>query len=95
MNTWAFNTKVNPCGARLKAMFSSDIGHFDVTDMATVVPEAYELLEHELLSPDDFRDFMFTNPVSLFCDTNPDFFKGTLVEQAVDQLRANKAQEAR
>lgn len=91
MNAWAFNTKVNPCGARLKAMFSSDIGHFDVTDMAEVVPEASELLEHELLSPDDFRDFMFANPVSLFCDTNPDFFKGTLVEQAVEQFIAQEA----
>ena len=37
MNAWAFNTKVNPMGARLKAVFSSDIGHWDVPDMREVV----------------------------------------------------------
>ena len=36
-------------GARLNALFSSDIGHFDVPDMTEVVPEAYELVEHGLL----------------------------------------------
>src|SRR5207237_1919314 len=45
-NAWAFNTKANPMGARLNAIFSSDIGHFDVPDMTDVVPEAYELVEH-------------------------------------------------
>jgi len=58
-NAWAFNTKANPMRARLNAIFSSDIGHFDVPDMTAVVPEAYELVEHGLLTDDDFRDFMF------------------------------------
>src|SRR5256712_11397943 len=43
VNAWAFNKKANPMDARLNAIFSSDIGHFDVPDMAEVVPEAYEL----------------------------------------------------
>ena len=47
-NAWAFNRKANPMGARLNALFSSDIGHFDVPDMTEVVPEAYELVEHGL-----------------------------------------------
>ena len=38
-NAWAFNRAANPLGARLNALFSSDIGHFDVPDMAEVVPE--------------------------------------------------------
>ena len=35
-----------PAGRALNAIFSSDIGHFDVPDMTEVVPEAYELVEH-------------------------------------------------
>jgi hypothetical protein len=42
-NVWAFNARANPLGARLNAIFSSDIGHFDVPDMTEVVPEAYEM----------------------------------------------------
>ena len=86
-NAWAFNQKANPMGARLNALFSSDVGHFDVPDMAEVVPEAYELVEHGLINDDDFRDFMFTNAVRFWGEVNPDFFKGTVVEkQAADVL---------
>jgi predicted TIM-barrel fold metal-dependent hydrolase len=86
-NAWAFNSKVNPLRARLNAIFSSDIGHFDVPDMTEVVPEAYELVEHGLITDDDFRDFMFANAVRFWGEVNPDFFKGTAVEkQAADVL---------
>ena len=78
----AFNTKANPMRARLNAIFSSDIGHFDVPDMTEVVPEAYELVEHGLLDDNDFRDFMFDNAVRFWGEVNPDFFKGTVVEKA-------------
>jgi hypothetical protein len=89
INAWAFTRKANPMGARLNALFSSDIGHFDVPDMAEVVPEAHELVEHGLLTDDDFRDFMFANAVRFWGETNPDFFKGTVVEkQAAEVLRA-------
>jgi predicted TIM-barrel fold metal-dependent hydrolase len=81
-NAWAFNRKANPMDARLNALFSSDIGHFDVPDMAEVVPEAYELVEHGLIDHDDFRDFMFANAVRFWGEVNPDFFKGTVVEKA-------------
>ena len=40
MTATAFNTKVNPFGARLNAMFGSDISHWDVPDMAEVLGEA-------------------------------------------------------
>jgi predicted TIM-barrel fold metal-dependent hydrolase len=89
-NAWAFNGRANPMGARLNAIFSSDIGHFDVPDMMEVVPEAYELVEHGLLTSDDFRDFMFANAVRFWGEVNPDFFKGTVVEkQAAEVLAAN------
>jgi len=86
MVAWAFNTKVNPMGVRLGAMMSSDIGHWDVNDMTEVVEEAYELVEDGLISEEDFRDFTFTNAVRLYAATNPDFFKGTACESAVDRL---------
>lgn len=78
MNAVAFG-KVNPFGAKLNAIFSSDIGHFDVPDMLKPVPEAYELVEDELITPDDFRNFMFSNAVRLWGTQNPRFFEGTVV----------------
>jgi hypothetical protein len=88
VNAWAFKREANPMGARLNAIFSSDIGHFDVPDMAAVVPEAYELVEDGLIDDNDFRDFMFANAVRFWGEVNPDFFKGTAVEkQAAEVLR--------
>ncbi|MGH7355738.1 MAG: amidohydrolase family protein [Candidatus Rokuibacteriota bacterium] len=89
-NAWAFNTRANPMRARLNAIFSSDIGHFDVPDMTAVVPEAYELVEHGLIDGDDFRDFMFANAVRFWGEVNPDFFKGTVVEKAAEGVLARK-----
>jgi hypothetical protein len=57
------------------AMFSSDIGHFDVPDMTEVVPEAYAMVEDGLASAADFRDFTFANVVRLFGRQNPRFFR--------------------
>ena len=77
---WAFDTRVNPMGAQLRAMFSSDVGHWDVTDMAAVLAEAHELVEDGLIDASQFRDFVFTNPVRFYTSANPDFFRGTRVE---------------
>ena len=86
INAWAFNTKVNPFGARLQAVLSSDIGHWDVEEMTEVAAEAYELVEQGLATEEDFRDFAFTNPVTLFGSMNPDFFKGTRVEAEASKV---------
>ena len=64
-------------------MFGSDIAHWDVPDMAEVLGEAWEMVEHELITEADFRDFVFTNPVRFYTSGNPDFFAGTTVEPAV------------
>lgn len=90
MTVWAFNDKINPLGARLRAIFSSDIGHWDVSDMRRVVEEAYEPLEKGWISEQDFRDFVFTNPASLWTGMNPNFFKGTTVENDVRKLQGDK-----
>ena len=78
MNAVAFG-KGMPFGARINAIFSSDIGHFDVPDMLQPVPEAYELVEDGLITPADFRDFTFANAVRLWGTQNPRFFEGTRV----------------
>jgi hypothetical protein len=62
------------------------MGHWDVPDMTEVTEEAYELVEHGLITEDDFRDFVFANPARLWTSMNPDFFKGTAVESDVRPL---------
>jgi len=88
MNATAFNTKANPFSQKIKAVYSSDIGHWDVPDMTEVTEEAYELVEHGVITEEDFRDFVFTNPTTLWTGMNPDFFKGTVVERQVNQFLA-------
>jgi predicted TIM-barrel fold metal-dependent hydrolase len=78
----------NPFGARLQPIFSSDLAHWDVEDMAEVVTEAHGLVRKGLLSDADFADLTFHNPVKLFTQGDPDFFAGTAVESAVAGLRA-------
>ena len=54
--------------------------------MSRVMPDVLEPLDAGWLSAEDLRDFVFTNPVSLYTDTNPDFFEGTAVEGEVRSL---------
>ena len=49
INAMAFDTRKLPFGARLNAIFSSDIGHWDVPDMTEVTEEAHEMVEHGLI----------------------------------------------
>jgi predicted TIM-barrel fold metal-dependent hydrolase len=90
LNALAFDRRLNPFGARLNGVFSSDIGHWDVPDITSVVAEAFELVEGGLLSEEDFRAFVFTNAVTLLTDANPDFFKGTRVEKEAEQMLAER-----
>jgi predicted TIM-barrel fold metal-dependent hydrolase len=86
MNSWAFADKVNPLGARLHALFSSDIGHWDVPVLEDVAWEAHEGVRKGILAEQDFRDFSFRHPARFWTSGNPDFFVGTRVEQAVREL---------
>jgi predicted TIM-barrel fold metal-dependent hydrolase len=80
----AFDTARNPLGARFKALFASDIGHWDVPEVSEVLPEAWELVEDGNATAADFRSLTFENPVSLWAVPNPKFFAGTTVADAVD-----------
>ncbi len=87
-NAFAFDARVNPHGARLRAMFASDIGHWDVPDFLGVLPEAWELVEHGLVDEEGFRQFAFENVVSLFGGTNARFFEGTAVAEPAAKVLA-------
>ena len=83
MTASAFDRDRIPHGESLSAMFSSDIGHWDVPDMTEVLAEAWENVEKGWLDREQFRDFVFGNVSRFYTDTNPDFFRGTVVEAAV------------
>ena len=88
MNAVAFG-KTMPLGARINAIYSSDIGHFDVMDMRDPLPQAFELVEDGFITQDDFRDFTFGNAVRLWGTQNPRFFEGTPVaKEAAAVLKA-------
>jgi predicted TIM-barrel fold metal-dependent hydrolase len=93
MNVTAFG-RANPFGARINAIFSSDIGHFDVPDMLHPVPEAHELVEDGFITPDDFRDFTFANAVRLWGTQNPRFFEGTSVAKEAAQVLSEASNRA-
>ncbi len=88
MNAIAFDERLNPFGARLNAMFGSDLSHFDVKDMRLVVHEAFEPVEDGIMDLRDFRDFAFENAVRLHGGTNPEFFVGTSVESSAAEVLA-------
>lgn len=89
MNALAYQTNLLPGGIAMRAIFASDIGHWDVPDITEVLPEAYELVEKQLISPADFRSFTFEDPVRLFTAQNPDFFAATTVAESARTVSAS------
>lgn len=79
-------SKANPDGVRLRPVFSSDLSHWDVSDMSTVVSEAFGLVEEGVLEADEFRDFVCRNPARMLTGVNPDFFEGTILESRAAEL---------
>jgi predicted TIM-barrel fold metal-dependent hydrolase len=82
----ACDPRWHPLGARLRPIFGSDVGHWDVPDATGVVPEAWELVERGLLDAGAFRDLLFGNAVELWAAVNPEFFAGTRIESAARVL---------
>jgi predicted TIM-barrel fold metal-dependent hydrolase len=78
---FAFST-ANAGNRPLRPVFSSDIAHWDVPDMADVVAESYELVTDGLITEDQYRDFVFVNPMEALLGANPSFFDGTALESA-------------
>ncbi|MGH7905696.1 MAG: amidohydrolase family protein [Candidatus Binataceae bacterium] len=93
LTAWAFDSRRNPFGARLSAIFGSDIGHFDLPDMTEAVAEASHLVEQRLIGEGDLRDFLFANPVRLHAAMNPGFFKGTAIESEAAAVLAESPRD--
>ena len=91
MTALAFDPRL---GLHLKAVFGSDISHFDVIDASEVLEEAYELVEEGLLTSEDFRQFTFSNAVELYQGMNPSFFAGTVIEEATAKEPTGSAASA-
>ena len=90
MTAVAFRRGLLPFGARLAPIYGSDIGHFDVPDLSEVLHEAWEGVERGLITREDFRELVFDNPARFYTDSNPDFFAGTVVADAVARLRGSE-----
>jgi predicted TIM-barrel fold metal-dependent hydrolase len=86
----SFDRRVNPLGAVIPAFIGSDIGHWDVPTFQHPLEEAYEQIEHGLLTEEQFRDFTLTNAVRFYAGDSPDFFAGTAVEDAVEAVIAGR-----
>jgi hypothetical protein len=78
----AFDRRINPLGAVVPAFFASDLGHWDVPEFDEPLEEAFELVEHGILDADQLHDFLFRNPVRFYAGVDPQFFAGTVIEQA-------------
>ena len=90
----AFNDKANPLGIKVNAIYSSDVGHWDVPDFTKPLAEAYELVQEGVITEDDFKNYVFRNPYKLYTEANPNFFKGTVIEREVDRGIAIQADVA-
>jgi hypothetical protein len=86
MNAVAFDRRLWPYNARINLMYGSDIAHFDVPVMAEVLHEAWERVKSGVMTPEQFRDFVFINPARFYTETNPDFFAETIVAREVGRL---------
>ena len=53
-----------------------------------ILEEAYELVEHEAITEEDFKAFVSTNCIKLHGEVNPDFFTGTVVEDEAKKVLA-------
>lgn len=93
MVSTAFNRRLNPLGATLKPVFGSDIGHWDVLDAASVLTEAWSLVRAKLLTEENFRELTFVNPAMMHLSMNPDYFRGTVVEDAAAALLKERQQK--
>ncbi len=80
-----------PFGTRLKAVLSSDLGHWDTEDIGAVLDHAWDHVREGLLSADQFKEFVFGNPARLYLRANPHFFDGTPVAAHLADLAPERS----
>lgn len=81
---------VNVLNLKLNAMFSTDYGHWDADKPSNLVAESRELIDHGHITTEDFRYFTADNVIALHGRNNPNFWRGTVIEEyAKNVLRQN------
>jgi predicted TIM-barrel fold metal-dependent hydrolase len=75
----AFNHRVHPGGVKINAIWSSDVGHWDVPEFTEPLAETWDLVEQGVISQQDFRALTFGNPLRFYTEADPHFFDGTQV----------------
>ncbi len=75
----AFNDRVNPLGTKINAIWSSDVGHWDVPEFTEPLAESWDLVEQGVITAADFKALVFDNPYRFYTEANPRFFDGTEV----------------
>ena len=86
MVVWAFQDRLNPAGARLRPMFSSDVGHWDVLQMNGVLAEAFELVDDGHIDHQAFRAFTFENAVRFYGSLDPACFEATAIAREAAEI---------
>ncbi len=84
----AFNTRVNPLGATVNAIWSSDVGHWDVPEFTEPLAETWDLVEQGVITPKSFKALVFDNPHRFYTEANPRFFDGTAVGRQLERAAA-------
>lgn len=83
----AFNDKANPLGVKINAIYSSDVGHWDVPDLTQPLAESWNLVEEGVITEADFKAYVFSNPYKFYTQANPNFFKGTQIEAKLNKYQ--------
>ncbi len=81
----AFNDRVNPLGTKINAIWSSDVGHWDVPEFTEPLAESWDLVEEGVITAADFKALVFDNPHRFYTEANPRFFEGTEVGRKLGQ----------
>ncbi|SFN21355.1 amidohydrolase family protein [Variovorax sp. OV329] len=87
----AFNSRVNPGNVKVNAIWSSDVGHWDVPEFTEPLAETWDLVEQGVISAQDFRAFVFENPLRFYTEANANFFEGTQVGEKLKPQQPKKA----
>jgi hypothetical protein len=72
--------------AKLKPLYGSDIGYWDVPDMSNIAEAPPPTASSA--SQTGNQSLLFDNAISFWTANNPNFFKGTRVEAVVAQRRS-------
>ncbi|MDR1425230.1 MAG: amidohydrolase family protein [Azoarcus sp.] len=87
----AFNAKAAPLKTQVNMFYSSDIGHWDVPEINTILADTWQLVEEGVISAENFKQLVFKGPYDFYTANNPDFFTGTAVEALLPDNREKKS----